>query len=53
MHANRLPGPDELKTPMERDYPVICAWVRHQTVQTDLLYVELQKALAFLDGADA
>jgi hypothetical protein len=35
-------------SPMERDYPVICKWVRHQTVSTNALREELERALAWI-----
>ena len=40
------------KTPMERDYPTICKWTRHQTVSTEALRDELEKALAWLDAGE-
>lgn len=39
------------QTPMERDYPTICEWVRHGGVRTDDLVRELKAALGWLsDG---
>jgi hypothetical protein len=40
-------------TPMERDYPTICAWTRHRTVSTEALRDELEKALAWIDSGAA
>lgn len=34
---------------MERDFPAICDWVRHQTVRTDDLRRDLLRALTFVD----
>ena len=45
--------PERAKTPMERDYPTICAWTRHQTVSTDHLRNELERALAWVEGGAA
>jgi hypothetical protein len=36
---------------MERDYPALCDWVRHQTVSTDALRLDLLRALAFVTDA--
>lgn len=40
------------KTPMEQDYPAICAWTRHQTVSTKALREELERALEWVNEAD-
>lgn len=36
------------KTPMERDYPALCEWVRHGCVRLDNLRDDLRRALAFV-----
>ena len=38
---------------MERDFPAICDWVRHQTVSTDALGRDLRKALEFVADTDS
>ena len=37
-------------TPMERDFPTICEWVRYGCVSADRLEAELRRALDLVGG---